>query len=404
VKKLVVLGAGVYQIPLIRKAREAGHWVIAVSYGATDLGMALADESWVVDTTDKERVLDLSRAARIDGILTTGTDVAVPTIGYVCDALGLPGVSYDAAVAATCKTVMQERFAEHGVPAAAFRTVREIEGALAAADQIGFPVMVKAPNTSGSRGITKVDCADGMESALAHAMSYSRSGEVLVEECLTGLEFGAQFVVLGGEVVHCLCHNDTVTPPPVSVPIGHSCPPMFAPEVVEAAARVCASSTRALGITDAACNADLILTSDGVKVFEIGARIGATGLPEIVRLSCGIDLYAVALQLALGQTPDMRLTPGPASAILIIRSPCTGRLARARVPEEVANLPEVVSVSFDYPEGTTVREFKTGPDRIGDIFVIAGEPAAAEALAAKVAAGLDIEVLDASGEHLRAAE
>ena len=57
-RNVLVLGAGVYQVPLIQKAQPEGHRVIAASYRATDLGMAMADEAWVIDTTAKEALLE----------------------------------------------------------------------------------------------------------------------------------------------------------------------------------------------------------------------------------------------------------------------------------------------------------------------------------------------------------
>ena len=88
-RNVLVLGAGVYQVPLI-KAQQEGHRVIAASYRATDLGMAMADEAWVIDTTAKEALLEKAKAAGVNAVTTTGTDVAVPSLGYICDAMGLP--------------------------------------------------------------------------------------------------------------------------------------------------------------------------------------------------------------------------------------------------------------------------------------------------------------------------
>ena len=222
---------------------------------------------------------------------------------------------------------------------------------------------------------------------------------MLVEELLTGEEFGAQVIGHDGEVVQCLCHNDTVTPPPVTVPIGHSCPSRLAGPLQTEAAEVCGTAVRALEIRDAVCNADLIATADGVRVFEIGARVGATGLPEIIHLHHGVDLYDLALRMALGERPTVEVrTRHPASAILIIRAPATGRLVRCRAPREVSEIPGVVSLRFDYAEGASVRQFRPGPDRIGDALVVAEDAASAEALAEGVVGMLDIDVQpDASG-------
>ena len=154
-KRLLILGAGVYQVPLIRRAIDEGFWVAAASWSAHDPGMSLVHEPWVVDTTDKDALLELTSEKQIDAVVTAGTDVAVPTIGYLCERLRLPGIGYETALDCANKIRMQERFAAAGVPAAALRLASSPEDALQAARRIGFPVIVKAPNSSGSRGIAQ---------------------------------------------------------------------------------------------------------------------------------------------------------------------------------------------------------------------------------------------------------
>ena len=423
-KRLLILGAGVYQVPLIRRAIDAGFWVAAASWSAEDPGMSLVHEPWVVDTTDKDALLELAFEKQIDAVATTGTDVAVPTIGYLSDRLGLPGIGHETALDCSNKIRMQERFAAAGVPAAAHRLANTPQDALEAARRIGFPVIVKAPNSSGSRGIAMADGEDRIGEAFAVASEVAQRGQVLIEEVLTGEEFGAQVIVVDGRVAKCLCHNDTVTPWPITVPIGHSCPSRLSEPLREQASRVCQAAVDALGIRSAICNADLIATNDGIRLLEIGARIGATGIPEVIRLCHGIDLYEAALRMALGETPKIGVTEGPASAVLMIRAPNDGKLVRCRIPRDfdepapwqvghgssapcarlaprATSTPrdeQVVETHFDYPEGDQVRKFRTGPDRIGHVVVVSDSAAQAERFAERVVGSLEIRVEPALGD------
>jgi len=426
VKRPLILGAGIYQVPLIRRAVDAGFHVSAASCNADDPGMSLVHEPWVVDTTDKEALLELARRKQVDAVTTTGTDVAVPTIGYLCDHLGLPGMDYETALDCSNKIRMQERLAAVGVPTAAHRLAATFEEAVRAARAIGFPVIVKAPNSSGSRGIAVAEKEDHIGEAFAGAAQVARSGPVLIERMLSGEEFGAQVIVVDGRVVQCLFHNDTVTPRPITVPIGHSCPSRLANGLLKEASEVCQAAVGALGIRNAVCNADLIATGDGIRVLEIGARIGATGIPEIVRLHYGLDLYEVALRQATGERPEIRFSQGPASAVLIVRSSVDGRLVRCGILDDpepwdvghASSAPcarpamrtshahkdgQVVEVHFDYSEGHLVRKFRTGPDRIGHVVVVSNSSTEAEKFAAGVVASLDIQV-DPTAAHDTAAE
>ena len=90
-KKLMIMGAGIYQVPLIKTAREMGIYTIAVSIPGKYPGFAYADEVLHINTVDAEAVLQAAKERKIDGICTAGTDVAVMTIGRVNDELGLSG-------------------------------------------------------------------------------------------------------------------------------------------------------------------------------------------------------------------------------------------------------------------------------------------------------------------------
>ena len=80
-KKVIILGAGIYQVPLIRKAKELGIYTIVCSIPGDYPGFALADKVCYENTTDCAAILKVAEAEKSDGILTTGTDVAVRTIG-----------------------------------------------------------------------------------------------------------------------------------------------------------------------------------------------------------------------------------------------------------------------------------------------------------------------------------
>ena len=91
--KILILGAGIYQVPLIKKAKEMGHFVMVASIRGNYPGFTFADKCVYLDTTDREAILSFASSERIDAIVTTGTDVAVQTIGYVCGQLHLNGIS-----------------------------------------------------------------------------------------------------------------------------------------------------------------------------------------------------------------------------------------------------------------------------------------------------------------------
>ena len=169
----MILGAGIYQVPLIRTARRMGLYTIVVSIPGDYPGFALADKIYELNTRDKEAILAAAKKEQIDGICTSGTDVAVSTIGYVCEKMHLSGIPYEAAEILTDKAKMKDAFRQGGVSAADGMRVRSAEEAQKAAEQLGYPVVVKRVDSSGSRGITVVEHSGQIEEAYENARNGS---------------------------------------------------------------------------------------------------------------------------------------------------------------------------------------------------------------------------------------
>ena len=109
-ESVLILGAGTYQVPLIRAARRRGFRTVVASVPGHYPGFELADTVSYINTTDKEAILRLAREEKVDAVVTTGTDVAMLSIGYVCGELRLPGISEPAARILTDKALMKEAF------------------------------------------------------------------------------------------------------------------------------------------------------------------------------------------------------------------------------------------------------------------------------------------------------
>ena len=380
-KTLMVLGAGVYQVPLIRKAKEMGLRVIVVSYKGNYPGIPLADIFLDINTTDYEAVYRAAKEYKIDGVVTTGTDVCVPTLGYLVDKLGLTGPSFASACKSMNKVLMKEAFQKNGVMTAKHGVFQDCYEAQKFAEEIGYPVMVKAPDSSGSRGITKVEKSHDFTFAWNRAKDISRVGSVIVEQYLEGVEFGAQAFIQGDEVIEIFPHGDTVTPPPYCSPIGHSIPANLSEDIQLRTKMIINEAARALGLKNCVANVDLMLVNDQPYILEIGARMGATCLPENISIYAGQDVYSYLIRMALGESVDFRISAKQSNACLLLRSKEDGVIEEFIVPDEVKKHPDLIDLQFDYQVGDYVNRFKVGPDRIGHVIVKGNDACQAETLA-----------------------
>jgi biotin carboxylase len=248
--------------------------------------------------------------------------------------------------------------------------------------------MVKAPDASGSRGVHRVDGEAGFEPAWASALATSRSGRVIVEKHLAGVEFGAQAVVHGDRLVGVYVHNDTVTDGVQPTPVGHSMPSALSAEHQGAVAAVLEGAVAALGIRDCVANADLMLAGDEVMLIEMGARMGATGIPEVIAVHEGVDIYAHVLGLALGDHGSLAAAAARPNAVRLLASPRSGRVVAVDVPSTVAGHDDLIAVHWDVAPGDEVRAFRVGPDRIGHVQAVGRSAEAADALVTRMAAEL----------------
>ena len=130
--KILILGSGVYQVPLIRTVQKSEHKALVVGMPGNYPGIGLADEFPPICTTDIRGVRDLAARERIDAVLTCGSDVGVPTAGAVVDILNLPATGHDASLKSMNKVLMKEELQKAGVATAEFKVVKTLEDALMA--------------------------------------------------------------------------------------------------------------------------------------------------------------------------------------------------------------------------------------------------------------------------------
>ncbi|MCG9736092.1 ATP-grasp domain-containing protein [Pseudoalteromonas shioyasakiensis] len=387
----MILGAGIYQVPLIKKVKELGYKAIVVSPMGNYPGLEIADHIVNSDTRDKDAVLAAAIEYDISGILTTGTDVAVPSIGFVVDKLNLPGTGFLAAQRSMDKSLMKQCLVNHGVKTAQYREVYSISDAKKEASAIGYPVMIKAIDSSGSRGVTKVANDDEVTDAFREALAVSKASSVIVEQFIDGYEVGAQALVSGDRVDKIFIHNDVVTEPPISVPIGHSLPVKLPKNVEEKCVEVINLAVKAIGLKNTVANVDLMVCGSEVYILEIGARMGATCLPENISIYNGVNIYEYLIGLAVGKplTIDSDASKQP-NAALLIRSEKSGVVESIEIPAHVQNHPMLIDLKLDVGKGEHVNAFKVGPDRLGHVIVISDTSSKAELLAQELVSAIEI--------------
>lgn len=372
-KKLMILGASYSQIPLYKAAKDLGVKTVAASTKGDWPGFSLADECAYADISKPSEVLKAAREFGVNGIATCCVDAGVRSLGYACETLGLPGLSKSAGEKSSDKYKMKEAFQEGGVRCARhilIRSRRELEEAL---EKLPFPVIVKAVDLMGSRGIFRCDTK---EEALLHyedTMAATRKDYCLVEEFIQGKLMGCEAMMYQGELLYCLPNNTLAFESTVPTPVGHSVPYEKQETLGDEVKRQVMLAIKAVGLDDCPVNCDLIEKDGKIYVIEITGRAGATCLPEIVGLMYDINYYEAIARLALGMpVAHMFEEKGKWGAVLAktLSSQKSGKVKEIR--NENLPSPDLIDLSFNIRPGEEVRRYQNGRDRIGQV-ILAGD-------------------------------
>lgn len=381
-KTLLLVGAGVMQLPAIKIAREMGLHTVVTDYNAEAIGMRLADYPLVMSTRDIEghvRVAkDFHRRHHIDGVITVGTDASM-TVAAVAQALGLSGITYEAAELATNKLKMRRRLRERGVPCPDFRAVWTLSDAQNAFRALGFPAVIKPCDNMGARGVMKVSRPEEVEPAYRHAKNCATSGELIVEQFMAGPELSIDVLIRDGEPVLWGIADRIIDLPPYFIELGHTLPSALSEETQEAARAIMRAGIAALEITTGAAKGDIKITPQGVMVGEIAARLsGGFMSGHTYPLATGINMIQGAIRLALGEDP--RPFPAPAPRIALERAiiPPHGYIVSVTGVEEARQIPGIKEVILSYHEGMTFPPPKSNLDKLGHIIAVGATRAQAE--------------------------
>ncbi|MCC5915620.1 MAG: ATP-grasp domain-containing protein [Balneolaceae bacterium] len=182
--RALILGATKDQIPLIIRAKEMGIYVIVCTYNPSEPGIALADEYHNVSTTDREAVLDLAQKSKVQHVLTYASDTSGPVAAYVAEELGLPGNPYSVVEMMTDKEKFRTFQKNNGFSYPNFMVWRDADSSLGSEFELQYPFIVKPVDSSGGRGIKKINALEELHPYLKEAMEYSASKRVILEELI----------------------------------------------------------------------------------------------------------------------------------------------------------------------------------------------------------------------------
>ena len=377
-KKLLIIGASVLQLPAIKKAKEMGLEVAVADYNPEAVGIQYSDKYYNASTIDIDAICNVATDYKPDGIMTLATDMPMRSVAAATTKLGLPGISMDTAIKATDKGEMIKAFKTHNVESPWYYIVNDENNLSGLKDLLSFPCIMKPTDNAGSRGVTLIRSIEELNNAYRYSKEQSRSGCVIVEEYLQGQEVSVEIMVVDN-VVHVLAVTDKLTTGiPHFVEMGHSQPSQLPHTDIEKIKDLASRAVHAIGINCGPAHVEIMNTSNGPKMIELGARMGGDCITtHLVPLSTGIDMVKATIAVALGEIPDIKPKWNKGSAIKFFNIP-SGTITSIIGIEDITKMYGVTDVFINRNVGDHIDEIHNSLDRFG--YVIAQDDSAQRAL------------------------
>lgn len=391
-KRVLIIGASILQMPAILKAKELGYYVATVDFNPKAIGIPYADEFFEVSTNDIEAVAEVAKKFKADGVMTLATDMPMRSVAKAAEVCNLPGISMDTAIKATDKGEMIKAFEANGVEHPWYYIALDKVAFENVKDKVTYPCIMKPTDNAGSRGVVLAHSLEELESEYNYTVGESRKGGVIIEEYMVGPEVSVEVMTVDGEP-HILQVTDKITTgAPHFVEMGHTQPSRLGVENVLKIKDLASRAVKAVGIKNGPAHVEIMLTKDGPKMVELGARMGGDCITtHLVPLSTGIDMVRSTIEIACGQKTDIEAKFSKGSAIRYFKT-SEGVIKSIMGVDEAKAIPGVREISFVKNIGDRVGSIDSSVDRVG--FVIAqGENADdAEAICEKALKLINIEV------------
>ena len=374
-KRIMVMGAAVEQVPGIKKAKEMGFETAVIDYNPKAIGISLADKYYNASTIDKDAVLAAAQDYKTDGFLTLATDLPMRAVAYASEKLGLPGISYETAIKATDKGEMIKALKAHNVESPWYFLIANEEELKTLKPSVTYPCILKPTDNAASRGVILVNSEEELDAAFSYSREYARAGAVILEEYMVGPEVSVEVLTWEG-TPHVLQVTDKLTTgAPHFVELGHNQPSRLPTETVEKIKDVAVRAVKALGITCGPSHVEIIVTAEGPKIVELGARLGGDCITShLVHLSTGIDMVKETISALTGIEPVWEPTQQKGSAIRFLGSRDSGILERVDGIEDALAVPGVTEISMIMEPGDRMEGIHSSDDRVAYI-VTQGENA-----------------------------
>lgn len=385
---IMIFGASPEQKPLYLKAKESGYYTIAVDTDPEAECFSIADKHYMVSATEKDTLLDIARKEKIKAATSMITEWGHEPIDYISRAMGLSSFSRSSLEATIDKRKMRELFKKAELNHLDYTCVTKVEDARVFMEKVNGPIVLKPKDSSGQRGVSRIDSPDGIKSGFSYAMDYSSEKSLIAEEFFPGNEFHCAAAILKGEIAAISISRRVLSKTAFGVAVRHTYPGEVSERARGKIHKICEELIALFELDSAIIYPQFMVSGDEVVLIEYAERMPGGLLYKLFEVTQGFDLVKFQLDISLGKVDraeDYKLPEKKDFLTIKFLNGINGEDGELKPGKvlDVKNLEEardsrgVIGAGF-FGRDKTVRPLDNGLDRF--FYVIASGKSVAEAV------------------------
>ena len=305
---VLILAGGYDQIALIQEFNKRGFETVLVDYYEAPPAKSYAAKHYQVSTLETDAVREIANEENVDLIITACTDQALVTMAKVSEELKLPCyLSYQTALEVTNKLFMKEKMLENKIPTSNFQVINRVDEVNL--HKLQMPLVVKPVDANSSKGVIKINSENELEKAIFESLKYTRTGNIIVEEFITGDELSVDVWVEHGrcKIIGITSSLKIKENKEYFTIVQSSYPYALSENELEELESIIQKIIDCFKLVNSPLLVQVIKSTDGINVIEFSARMGGGSKYKLIEYISDIDIIKTFVDLSLGQKPRIKV-------------------------------------------------------------------------------------------------
>lgn len=336
-------------------------------------------EIHICDTNDIARLrhhIEHTQDIEMIGGITTTSEFYLEQVASLTTAYQLPGNTLTTVRKVRNKAQTRTTLQQHGILQPQFEVVRHSLELKAAIENIGLPCIVKPTEDSGSNGVrlcftldTAIRHMDSIVSQKKNVRDQITPNEIIVEQYIQAPEYSVETISWQGHIQVIGITQKSLVGLPFFVESGHTFPAQVHPKQYKAIIDTVVKALQAVRFYNGAAHTEVKWTNTGCSIIEINGRLAGGMIPELIRLTTGVDMLKQHILCALGGPNLSDITYKGIAGIRFLVSDIEGQVQRIIGIDQALELSHVKNIQVNFCKGQHVSPPQNAYHRLG--YVIA---------------------------------